>query len=549
MSKSTGDRLSAGILFLLLAVTFLRIYPTYREFTQTSDEPFHIAAGMEWLDRGVYRYEHQHPPLARILVALGPYLKGLHSFGKEQAIDEGNAILFSDGRYWENLTRARSGTFLFLVLAAIVVFQWGCRWFGRVAGIVAVFLFLQCPPILGHAGLATTDMACTAAVVFLLYRFFRFIESPEMKQSIWLAVSLALAVLAKFSAMLFALPCLVVSSVYFYLTEPEKIRPILRLRSVGKKLLALFMIAFFLVWAGYRFSLEPPLSGEGTYHLTVKQKLAAYPVLGEIAYFLLLHVPVPGHEIFSGLHTLSLHQKLGHPAFFMGEYRSDGWYRYFTILLVLRTPLGFLLLFLIGGILIWLNRKTFPYTAIYTVLFPIVILIVCLPSRINIGLRHIFPLYPFMALACGYGASLLWQKRKVWGRAVVLFCLLATMGESIFSHPDYLAYFNPLAGKHPENIVCDSDLDWGQDLQRLSKRVSALGIQRLGIGYFGTFPLEKSGLTNYYILSPDKPTSGYVAVSAFYLHNAFGSPQDYAWLRARTPRERIGKSIYLYEIP
>ncbi len=549
MHLLTRDRLSAGILLLLLALSFFRVHATYRTFTQTIDEPFHIAAGMEWLDRGIYRYEHQHPPLARILVALGPYINGLRSFGKEQAVEEGTAILFTGGRYWDNLALARLGTLPFLILSAALIYLWGRRWFGRMAGLSAVFLFLQYPPVLGHAGLATTDMACTAAVVFLLYRFFLFIELPGMRQSIWLAVSLAFAVLAKFSALLFALPCMAAAWAYLYFTKPEKIRAAFRPPYSRKRFPVIFLVAFFLVWAGYRFSLEPLLSTQGTFHLAVKQKLSSYPVVGPIAYSFLLHVPIPCHEIISGLHNLAIHQQSGHPAFFLGEYRLNGWYSYFPVLLVLRTPLGFLLLFVPGIVLAYTCRKSSPYTAIFTFLFPAVILAVCLPSRINIGFRHVLPLVPFMALACGYVASFVWQKRKTAGRLAVILCLAAAMGESIAHHPDYLAYFNPLAGQHPENIVCDSDLDWGQDLHRLSARLSALGRPRVGVCYFGNFPLEKSGLTNYYVLSADQPVSGYVAVSAFCLHNAFGSPTDYGWLRARTPRERIGKSIFLYDLP
>ena len=28
-------------------------------------------------------------------------------------------------------------------------------------------------------------------------------------------------------------------------------------------------------------------------------------------------------------------------------------------------------------------------------------------------------------------------------------------------HPNYLAYFNELAGKNPQNILVDSNYDWG----------------------------------------------------------------------------------------
>jgi Transposase len=71
------SRSSAAILLLLTLVAIVRLLPTYTTFGQTYDEPFHIAAGMEWLDKGEYTYRILHPPLARVAVALGPYLSGL----------------------------------------------------------------------------------------------------------------------------------------------------------------------------------------------------------------------------------------------------------------------------------------------------------------------------------------------------------------------------------------------------------------------------------------------------------------------------------------
>ena len=63
---------AAAIAFVLIAS--LRIALTYTVFNHTSDEPNHIACGMEWLQYGTYTFETQHPPLARVAAALGPYL-------------------------------------------------------------------------------------------------------------------------------------------------------------------------------------------------------------------------------------------------------------------------------------------------------------------------------------------------------------------------------------------------------------------------------------------------------------------------------------------
>ena len=70
----------SGLLSVLLVIlASVRIVSTYHVFSQTSDEPAHIAAGMQWLDQGIYQYEPLHPPLARVATALGPFLDGRRS--------------------------------------------------------------------------------------------------------------------------------------------------------------------------------------------------------------------------------------------------------------------------------------------------------------------------------------------------------------------------------------------------------------------------------------------------------------------------------------
>ena len=93
---------------LTVCIACLRIINTYRVFSQTFDEPAHIAAGMEWLDRGTYTLEPLHPPLARIAAAIGPFLAG-----RRLRVDDiwkgGNDILYADGRYRRTLSLARVG--------------------------------------------------------------------------------------------------------------------------------------------------------------------------------------------------------------------------------------------------------------------------------------------------------------------------------------------------------------------------------------------------------------------------------------------------------
>jgi hypothetical protein len=125
-------------------------------------------------------------------------------------------------------------------------------------------------------------------------------------------------------------------------------------------------------------------------------------------------------------------------------------------------------------------------------------------------------------------AALVWQLSPLWR-----------------DWPDYLPYFNE-AVRHPERVLVDSDLDWGQDLHRLEVRVAELGIGHLSLAYRGTADLRRERLPQVYILPPHERVTGWVAVSQLARTR---NPTDYGWLDAYTPVERIGKTIDLYYVP
>nr|MDQ2899634.1 hypothetical protein [Acidobacteriota bacterium] len=169
------ERHAKILALVLVLIASARIAATWRVFNATTDEPAHIACGMEWLDRQTYRLEDQHPPLARVAAALGPYLFGIRSprnTGQDLS-RQGAAILLAQGRLDRNLASARAGILPFFWIACVVVFLWARRILGSTGGLLALLLFTNVQPVLAHAALATTDMALTgtlgAAVLSTLY--------------------------------------------------------------------------------------------------------------------------------------------------------------------------------------------------------------------------------------------------------------------------------------------------------------------------------------------------------------------------------------------
>jgi hypothetical protein len=131
---------------------------------------------------------------------------------------------------------------------------------------------------------------------------------------------------------------------------------------------------------------------------------------------------------------------------------------------------------------------------------------------------------------------------------VVVICAWI-FAESWSAHPDYLAYFNALAGDRPEQILAESDLDWGQDFKRLSETLQRRGVEKVAIAYFGVQPRDTVKLPANEGASPYKKTSGYVAVSARLVTLDNAATGAFDWLKPYTPIERVGRSMLLYYVP
>jgi len=204
--------------------------------------------------------------------------------------------------------------------------------------------------------------------------------------------------------------------------------------------------------------------------------------------------------------------------------------------------LPFLILALIGAAFIVARNRR----ALAVALIPIAFLLAVLPSSINIGLRHILPIYPPLCIAAAYAAILLWRRLTL--RAVVI-ALAAWMAIGVErAHPDYLAWFNEAAGEHPEQIVVDSNLDWGQDVLRLSHTAKKLHIDRMSILYVGNALLERHGLVADEI-HPWSPAPGWYVLSETGLAlNEDARRGAYRWLDDYRMR-RVGSSMRLYHVP
>ena len=155
---------------MLIAIGIVRIVSTYHVFNHTIDEDAHLACGIQWFQRA-YTYDPKHTPLARISIALMPYLDGVRGYGDPSFWQEGVLELSSGGHYWRNLALARLGVLPYFVLATLVIFIWTRRVYGSATALLAAGIFSMLPVVLAHSAVATTDIPLTAFYITAVYAF------------------------------------------------------------------------------------------------------------------------------------------------------------------------------------------------------------------------------------------------------------------------------------------------------------------------------------------------------------------------------------------
>ncbi len=550
-------RVSVAILLVFLLVGVGRIVSTYGEFSATADEGAHLGAGMELLDLGRFSYEPKHPPLARVAAAVGPYLASLRSPDTGSMWRDGTTILFSGDSYFETLGLARAGNLVFFVAALVIVWAWARHAFDDGVALASAFCFSLLPVVLAHSGVATTDMAITATLAASVYAVTRWLERPSRARAALFGAALGLMLLSKMTALLFFPLCFVAVLVARFGVgrggEPAPLWDLRRL--LGHGLLAA-AVGLVVLWAGFGFSLNPLIPPEWRPHPAIDALVGESGRLHDLVYGLGAVPIYPLTEMVHGIAQATMHGAAGHKGYILGQVFDHGVWYYYPVALFFKTPIPWLLLVFVGlCVTAHLIRAERNWQKAVPLFCALAIMLAMLPSTVNIGLRHVLPVFPFLAIVAGCGAAMLLRSRVGGpaGKAVAVVLLAWTVASSTLAHPNYLAYFNLLAGANPEEILVDSDLDWGQDLERLRHEVVARGIERLAMRVHGPEYLifkapkgQNRPFAEIMPLVPNAETTGWVAVSLTRLKL---EPEGFEWLAAHEPVARIGSSVLLYNIP
>jgi 4-amino-4-deoxy-L-arabinose transferase-like glycosyltransferase len=458
----------------------------------TSDETAHIPAGYSYLDRGDFRLNPEHPPLAKMWGALPLWLAG--AGGPDYAGEDWTradqwrfGFAFLNGPPQDPVRRdpdarlhpARTMILALGILLCLAVYRWARALWGNEGGLLALALCALSPAILAHARLVTTDLPATLGLVVSLWTFARWLRVPSWPRLALAGLALGAALLVKFTALLL-LPMLGIAALGWSI-RARRLRPVLGA-------VAAFLLAWAVLWAGYGFRFSP--APDGAYALpweAMARSEGAHPK--PLLLVRDLHL-APEAYVF-GL-TSALHDET-RLAYLNGVESVVGWRTYFPIAFLLKTPLGFLALALWGlAVAPWKGRRR--EVALFLLLPLALYAAVSIRSRLNIGHRHLLPMYPLLCVLAG---SLAARARASRAARVALLGGLASLAVSfVLATPGYLSYFNVLGGgaRNGWKHLLDSNLDWGQDLKRLATWQRAHGGEPVSLAYFGTADPRAYGL-------------------------------------------------------
>jgi hypothetical protein len=481
--------LVAGLLLLLA----LQLTLFVSRQSQTWDEGDHLYAGYRSLTHADFGLNPEHPPLAKMLAAvplLGmqlriPPLQG-RDFKREAFLGGRDFVFGNDAD--TVLLRARMSASLLTLLLALLAFLAAREMFGNAAGLTALALLAFDPNLLAHGALVTTDAGLSCFLLAGVYAFYRYVKAPSWPRIALTGLAAGLALATKHTGLLI-LPILTLLALAEWLgrSGSGETAPATR-RTRGLRLagaLALVAIlALFVLWAfyGFRYAARPDglaLNPPAAEILSQAPKAYQATALGTLARWRVLP-----ESYLCGLADVFVMEAY-YRSYLVGKAYPHGVWFYFPCAYLVKSTLAFLILPVVIVVAI-VKRRVARREILFLAVPPLFYLLVAMSSRMNIGVRHILPMYAFIAIL---GAGALWalaSTDKRWVYAMV-GVLALHVGSSVRAFPSNMAYSNELWGgpSRTHRYLSDSNSDWAQQLKSLKKYLDARGVRDCWFAYFG----------------------------------------------------------------
>jgi hypothetical protein len=590
-------RRTAGLTFYAIAVALLivlalELFLSVRQESQVFDEAAHLYAGFEYWKHGDFGRNPEHPPLAKLVAAIPllhdgskepgdlpiPYFKAQDFIGGAEFLYTGDAD--------SALLKGRIAIAIFTLGLAVLVLAAGREMFGAHTALLALGLFVFEPVVLANGALVTTDMALACLFFASVYAFYRYVKEPSWIRLAVCAAATTGALASKHSGglilltlgLLAGIELLVPDRVWSTAREiPSPAGESARLRddaileknkvdgkvSIGRRALiiagALLLIAvagYVGLWAFYGFRYAARPDGLQMFPpLTDYLAELTSPVERGLIGFLARHHLLPEAYLYGWADVLRI--PATRPMFLLGKIYSTGKWFFFPAVFVIKSTLTLLVLL---GLTCLAGLEKQRRESLFLVVPSGIFFAAAMVSGLNLGVRHILPIYPFcIVLAAATGWRFAARSRLATVGVVAL--LLLIVASSLHAFPDYLAYSNEAFGG-PSNTyraVTDANADWGQGLKWVKSYIDKHGVTDCWFDYSNPFvnpayygiqcrPLLSSiGFQSAGAIPPT--ISGTVFISATEAEGLFWGPgtlNPYEPFKHRQPDEVIGNVVLAY---
>ena len=580
MKKHIKEYLDTVIISLLLLAFFFTGFFSLLQKSPTYDEIVHVTGGYNVVTQHDFRINAENGVLPQIWSVLPliikhdirPLNRNDLSWNSCDPWAISNIFLLKSGNDCDLLfIYARSMMMFAAALTGCVLFLISKKIWGRIGAFITLILFLLSPTIMANARLVTSDLFAALFFSLSVWIFHLLLNRFSFLRLLFFSLSVAALFLSKMSAPLIIPVLLVMIALRLYRRKAWGGSLFLSRFTVKKQWIqllcymgALFVAAtvtFSAIWSfsGFRYSM---LSDEAArpvidqaWNMTLQKNDLPQKTLALFRKYKIL----PEFYIYGLSYVLYAAQS--RYAFLNGHYSDSGWWYFFPLTFLMKTPLPMLILFLLGFFTIFVHGKRLRTKALLSRTAPLLILmavymIFSMLSHINIGNRHLLVIYLPLFIIAGGAANVI--KKRFFPRMIIIFLLIILLIENFLIYPDYLAYFSPVAGGASKGYrhLVDSSLDWGQDLKGVKEWLSGHNIpeDKAYISYFGSLDLKAYGLPpKHLICRPEQPSStvfelkeGYYCISATMLQMVYlpelahwGNEQDKALAEARVGFKRL----------
>lgn len=532
--KQIYEKIGVSVL-LLFFIIFSSI--SMMNNSATFDEPNIITSGYSYWKTGDYRLTFEHPPLAKLIagfpllfISPQPVLPLESEEWQLSATPEGAFIQqwqFSQNFFFrmnndaETMLLYSRIPFLFIgVLLGVYMYSFTKKLLLKhqitehhaiYGAFFALFLYTFSPLMLAYTTLAITDVAITAFFFITIYYAWQWTETKRMRDLLLCGLFFGLANATKFTG-LYIISVLMVLFIFIIYSEKEKRKE--KMIVVAKAFLIILFMGVFIVGATYGFT--------------------------------------NSSSYIDGFTFVREHSTVGHNAYLFGEYNAEGWWYYFIVAFVVKTPIPFMIFLAAALFFMDKEKRCIAKETVFLLVPAILYFVAFMLNNINIGVRHILPVYPFIFVfaATEITTQLTKHKSKIL-ISITALCIAWSIIAIFFITPHYLAYFNEFVGG-PDNgakVLLDSNIDWSQDISRLEKWLKQNNLKE-DPQYYAIFSLEPLAYRNMTTKSmPCSPHLGLFIVSANELYDLGQRYQGcLVWLEEETPSEKVGYSIFIYNI-